>query len=242
LKAFYALDSDPSPAFPGGEEQPGRPLGPGVGPVLFHAEHTGPFPQKEAAFPHPNPHFQIRIQYFLISQLFAGFLLAHVVTYNHYSTEKFSRKAFTRHFHVFYANFHYLITDNDPILGNYACLQLYTTRNMRPGLFIDWLWGGLNYQIEHHLFPTMPRHNLGRVMPMVKAFCAENELPYMVSGIGGGEWAELVQQVDDYFTGFWLTIEQLRKVADIAADVFQGKSSGEKRQQPEGTMEKHRTE
>ena len=34
---------------------------------------------------------------------------------------------------------------------------------MRPGLVIDWLWGGLNYQIEHHLFPTMPRHNLKKV-------------------------------------------------------------------------------
>jgi hypothetical protein len=79
---------------------------------------------------------------------------------------------------------HLIISDNDPILGNYACLQLFTTRNMRPGLFIDWLWGGLNYQIEHHLFPTMPRHNLEKVMPMVKAFCAENNLPYMVRFLG----------------------------------------------------------
>uniref|UniRef100_A0A914MK60 Fatty acid desaturase domain-containing protein n=1 Tax=Meloidogyne incognita TaxID=6306 RepID=A0A914MK60_MELIC len=28
---------------------------------------------------------------------------------------------------------------------------------------LDWLWGGLNYQIEHHLFPTMPRHNLKKM-------------------------------------------------------------------------------
>lgn len=49
-------------------------------------------------------------------------------------------------------------------MENYACLQLCTTRNMRSGTFIDWLWGGLNYQIEHHLFPTMPRNNLKKVI------------------------------------------------------------------------------
>lgn len=66
--------------------------------------------------------------------------------------------------------FTYLLTrlflnfsDNAEIIENYPCLQLYTTRNMRSGIFIDWLWGGLNYQIEHHLFPTMPRNNLSKV-------------------------------------------------------------------------------
>ncbi|CAK5066541.1 unnamed protein product [Meloidogyne enterolobii] len=97
------------------------------------------------------PNYQVRLEYFLISQLFAGFLLSHVVTYNHYSTDKFPH--------------------NDPILSNYACLQLYTTRNMRPGLVIDWLWGGLNYQIEHHLFPTMPRHNLKKVKDFKLRIC-----------------------------------------------------------------------
>nr|CAD2160885.1 unnamed protein product [Meloidogyne enterolobii] len=75
----------------------------------------------------------------------------------------------------------------------------------------DWLWGGLNYQIEHHLFPTMPRHNLKKVMPLVKEFCAKNNLPYMV---------------DDYFTGFKLTIKHLHNVADIASEFFQRKLSG----------------
>ncbi|CAI4225900.1 unnamed protein product [Auanema sp. JU1783] len=127
------------------------------------------------------PDFQTRVMFFLVSHLTGGFLLAHVVTYNHYSVEKFPY--------------------NSNIMSNYACLQLYTTRNMRPGAFIDWLWGGLNYQIEHHLFPTMPRHNLSKVMPMVKDFCKENDLPYMV---------------DDYFTGWRLGVEQFANVARIA--------------------------
>uniref|UniRef100_A0A915EN69 Fatty acid desaturase domain-containing protein n=1 Tax=Ditylenchus dipsaci TaxID=166011 RepID=A0A915EN69_9BILA len=131
------------------------------------------------------PNFQTRLMYFAISQLFAGFLIGHVVTYNHYSTDKFPHNA--------------------KILENYACLQLYTTRNMRSGIFIDWLWGGLNYQIEHHLFPTMPRNNLKAVMPMIKEFCAENNLPYMV---------------DDYFTGWKHEIEQFQKVARVASKLL----------------------
>jgi fatty acid desaturase len=136
------------------------------------------------------PDFETRIMYFLISQLFAGFLIAHVVTYNHYSCIKFPYDA--------------------RIMENYACLQLYTTRNMTSGIFIDWFWGGLNYQIEHHLFPTMPRHNLKKVMPLVKEFCKENNLPYMV---------------DDYATGFWLTIEQFRNIASVASKIVNKKSS-----------------
>lgn len=41
---------------------------------------------------------------------------------------------------------------------------------MRPGILIDWLWGGLNYQIEHHLFPSMPRHNLKTVIFLLLSF------------------------------------------------------------------------
>uniref|UniRef100_A0A1I8ALK2 FA_desaturase domain-containing protein n=1 Tax=Steinernema glaseri TaxID=37863 RepID=A0A1I8ALK2_9BILA len=130
------------------------------------------------------PSFSVRVMYFVVSQLFGGFLLAHVVTYNHYSTDKFLH--------------------NDKILENYPALQLYTTRNMRPGVFIDWLWGGLNYQIEHHLFPTMPRHNLKKVMPLVKEFCKENDLPYMV---------------DDYFTGWSLGVQQFANVAMLARKI-----------------------
>ncbi|CAJ0572094.1 unnamed protein product, partial [Mesorhabditis spiculigera] len=79
--------------------------------------------------------------------------------------------------------------------------QLYTTRNMKPSMFIDWLWGGLNYQIEHHLFPTMPRHNLSKVMPLVKEWSKANKLPYMV---------------DDYFTGWKEVIAQFASVAAVA--------------------------
>jgi len=43
---------------------------------------------------------------------------------------------------------------------------------------MNWFSGGLNLQIEHHLFPTMPRHNLLKVRPHVQQFCKENGLLY----------------------------------------------------------------
>ena len=49
---------------------------------------------------------------------------------------------------------------------------------MRGGPLIDWLMGGLNLQIEHHLFPSMPRPNLRRAQPVVRRFCDERGVSY----------------------------------------------------------------
>ncbi|WP_043723871.1 acyl-CoA desaturase [Kutzneria sp. 744] len=56
--------------------------------------------------------------------------------------------------------------------------QVLTSRNVRGGWVVDFLLGGLNYQIEHHLFPNMPRFNLRRAQPLVQQFCAHNGIPY----------------------------------------------------------------
>ena len=56
--------------------------------------------------------------------------------------------------------------------------QVLTSRNVRGGPLVDFALGGLNYQIEHHLFPSMPRSNLRRAQPLVRDFCAENGIPY----------------------------------------------------------------
>ena len=56
--------------------------------------------------------------------------------------------------------------------------QVLTSRNITGGPFVSAAFGGLNYQIEHHLFPSMPSRNLPRCRPLVKAFCAENDVPY----------------------------------------------------------------
>jgi fatty acid desaturase len=56
--------------------------------------------------------------------------------------------------------------------------QVISTRNITPSPLTDFLFGGLNYQIEHHLFPTIPRANLGAARAIVRPFCAEQGLPY----------------------------------------------------------------
>jgi fatty acid desaturase len=57
--------------------------------------------------------------------------------------------------------------------------QVITSRNLRSSLLTDMLFGGLNYQIEHHIFPAMPRANLRRAQPIVRAFCLAHGLPYV---------------------------------------------------------------
>jgi len=56
--------------------------------------------------------------------------------------------------------------------------QVLTSRNVLGGRLIDTALGGLNYQIEHHLFPGMPSVNLRRAQPIVEAYCAEIGVPY----------------------------------------------------------------
>ena len=61
--------------------------------------------------------------------------------------------------------------------------QVLMSRNVRGGLLVDFVMGGLNYQIEHHLFPSMPRPNLQLVQPVVRAYCQRHEVPYTEVGL-----------------------------------------------------------
>jgi fatty acid desaturase len=56
--------------------------------------------------------------------------------------------------------------------------QVLTSRNVRGSWLVDFALGGLNYQIEHHLFPSMPRPHLRRAQPLVRAFCRERGVSY----------------------------------------------------------------
>lgn len=61
--------------------------------------------------------------------------------------------------------------------------QIRTSRNVTPNWFIDVVFMGLNYQIEHHLFPTCPRGKLNQITPYVRAVCRETGLPYTEVGV-----------------------------------------------------------
>ena len=66
---------------------------------------------------------------------------------------------------------------------DYLRRQVLTSRNVRGSRVIDLVFGGLNYQIEHHLFPSMPRPNLRHAQPLVRAYCAELNLPYVETSL-----------------------------------------------------------
>ncbi|NBE80028.1 fatty acid desaturase family protein [Micromonospora rubida] len=88
-----------------------------------------------------------------------------------------------------------------PILGaeddlDYLRRQVLTSRNVRGGAFLDTLLGGLNYQIEHHLFPSMPCPNLRRARPLIMRFCAEHDIAYHETALGSS-WAEALRHLRD---------------------------------------------
>lgn len=56
--------------------------------------------------------------------------------------------------------------------------QVRTSRNIRGGWWATLLMGGLNYQIEHHLFPSMARPHLAKTRVIVKEYCATHNVPY----------------------------------------------------------------
>ncbi|WP_439663803.1 fatty acid desaturase family protein [Lentzea sp. HUAS TT2] len=61
--------------------------------------------------------------------------------------------------------------------------QVLTSRNIRGGWFTDILLGGLNYQIEHHLFPSMPRPALRHAQVIVHKFCEQRGISYAQCGL-----------------------------------------------------------
>ncbi len=56
--------------------------------------------------------------------------------------------------------------------------QVLVSRNISGGRGVDTLMGGLNFQVEHHLFPNMARPNLRRVAPMVRQYCHDLGVRY----------------------------------------------------------------
>lgn len=57
--------------------------------------------------------------------------------------------------------------------------QVLTSRNIKPHFLTDFFMGGLNYQIEHHLFPSMPRPHLKRAQQITEEFCNKNGIKYI---------------------------------------------------------------
>ena len=72
--------------------------------------------------------------------------------------------------------------------------QVMTSRNIRGGALMTWAMGGLNYQIEHHLFPSMPTPHLPKAQPIVRELCAEKNISYHETGLFRS-WAEALGEL-----------------------------------------------
>lgn len=66
-----------------------------------------------------------------------------------------------------------------------AAASVLTSRNVSGGPLVETLLGGLNYQIEHHLFPGMPRPSLRRCRTLVRAFCTQTGVLYCEKNLVG---------------------------------------------------------
>jgi fatty acid desaturase len=74
-----------------------------------------------------------------------------------------------------------------PLIGNTEAIsflehQAITSRTVLSPKAMDWFFGGLNYQIEHHLFPTVPSFRLSRVQPIVQATLTQQSIAYQSAG------------------------------------------------------------
>jgi fatty acid desaturase len=84
--------------------------------------------------------------WFLSAQLIGGFILGAVFVLNHTGMEIYDASA----------------------AGGFYDRQARSTRNTPSSVFFDWATGGLNSQIEHHMFPTMARRNLSKMREVTK--------------------------------------------------------------------------
>ena len=61
---------------------------------------------------------------------------------------------------------------------DWVTAQYQSTRNaVTTNPFSEWIWGGMQYQLEHHLFPSMPRSKYPKLKPILQKFAAENNIP-----------------------------------------------------------------
>jgi len=83
--------------------------------------------------------------------------------------------------------------------------QVMMSRNIRGTRLLDVSMGGLNYQIEHHLFPSMPRPHLRRAAPIIAEYCSAHDVPYTQTGL---------------FASYAIVIRYINRVGLGERDVF----------------------
>jgi len=91
---------------------------------------------------------------YLPAILVSGLLSALIVTPTHQSEELFSEYQ-----------------------HDWVSAQFMSTRNaVMTNPFSEWLWGGMQYQLEHHLFPSMPRSKYPMLKGILQKFADDNKI------------------------------------------------------------------
>jgi fatty acid desaturase len=128
---------------------------------LQHSFYTSKYFELMLMFPNYLWLYMLGWQVALGSILFGGLLVAIIVTATHQSEE-------------------ILIDSRHPFIET----QFLTTCDARcDNFFMEWLWGGMQYQLEHHLFPTMPKYNYARLRPIIQKWAQENNIEYRCEGV-----------------------------------------------------------
>lgn len=65
---------------------------------------------------------------------------------------------------------------------SFAQKMLRTTMDIDCPPWLDFIHGGLQFQVIHHLFPRLPRHNLRQAQRFVQEFCSDVGIPYAYYG------------------------------------------------------------
>lgn len=76
-----------------------------------------------------------------------------------------------------------LVVGEDDDQLDFLRKQVLTARSVRSTPFIDFMYGGLNHQAVHHLFPSMPRNKLRQASEITKMFCQEHNVSYHQTGV-----------------------------------------------------------
>jgi fatty acid desaturase len=79
--------------------------------------------------------------------------------------------------------------------------QVVVSRNIKNHPLTDFWYGGLNFQVEHHLFPLMARNKMRAACQIVKRFCEARSITYYEVGV---------------FQSYWEILRHLRKVSAAA--------------------------
>jgi len=80
---------------------------------------------------------------------------------------------------------------------DWPTLQTLTTCNVEKSWFNDWFTGHLNFQVEHHLFPTMPRHNYSKVNKQVREMYEKHGVPMVTKPLSTAMW-DIVRCLQEY--------------------------------------------